>query len=282
MTGQIKSPVMRYHGAKFRLAEWVMSFFPAHECYVEPFGGAAGVLMQKQRSYAEVYNDLDKEVVNVFQVLRDPEMAKRLIEQCQLTPFSREEFIRAYEETDDPIEMARRMLFRSQAGFGTGAASGNTSGFRSDSKRSYSLSSHIWGRYPENIAAFCERLQGVIIENRPAIDLIAAHDSPETLFFVDPPYVLDTRKRSGQKTYRHEMTDDDHVQLLDMLNQVQGYVVLSGYPSELYSSRLTHWSLHQKTARASGFRGTVPRTECAWLNPKCAAAVQQPQLELEA
>lgn len=267
---RIKSPVMRYHGGKFRLAKWIMQFFPEHDCYVEPFGGAASVLMQKPRSYAEVYNDLDGEIVNVFRVLRDPEQSQRLIELCNLTPFSRDEFVLSYESTDDSVESARRVLYRSQSGFGTGAATGNTSGFRSDSKRKYSLSSHIWARYPDTISKFCERLQGVIIENRPAIDVIKAHDTPKTLFFIDPPYVLNTRQRNGGKAYRHEMTDEDHIRLLEILNSVSGYVALTGYHHEIYSTELRDWQLHSKPARASGHRGTVPRMEQLWLNPKLA------------
>jgi DNA adenine methylase len=77
----IDRPVLRYHGAKFRLAGWLMQLFPPHRRYVEPFGGAAGVLLQKPRSYAEVYNDLDGDVVNFFRVLRDPELSRQLVRQ---------------------------------------------------------------------------------------------------------------------------------------------------------------------------------------------------------
>lgn len=269
---------MRYHGAKFRLAEWVMSLFPQHECYVEPFGGAAGVLMQKPRVYAEVYNDLDGEIVNVFRVLRDPVLCERLIELCALTPFSRDEFVLAYEPHADQVEQARRTLFRSQAGFGTGAASGNTSGFRNDAKRAYSLCSHIWARFPEQIATFTERLQGVIIENRPAVDVIAKNDGEQTLFFVDPPYLMDTRNRHGGKVYRHEMTDQEHFQMLQVLLDVKGYVVITGYDHPLYREHLKDWELHTKSARISSGRGTASRIEHAWLNPQCANAMKMPGL----
>jgi len=274
----ITSPVMRYHGAKFRLADWVISFFPEHECYVEPFGGAAGVLMQKERSYAEVYNDLDNEIVNVFEVLRNKELSQRLEELCFLTPYHRDEFIKSYEPNDDPVEQARRTLFRASAGFGSGGSSGHNTGFRTDSKRAYSLSSHVWAKYPANIKRFGERLQGVIIENRPAIDVIINNDSPGTLFFIDPPYVMDTRQVKKGGVYKHEMTDEQHIQLLETLLNVEGYVVLTGYENPIYTEMLSSWDCHKKKARISAGRGTGIRVEQAWLNPKCAEKLSQPQL----
>jgi DNA adenine methylase len=269
---------MRYHGGKFRLAPWIVSFFPEHECYIEPFGGAASVLMHKTRSYAEVYNDLDGETVNVFKVLQDPKLSQRLIEACILTPFAREEFVTSYEKSEDPVEQARRTLFRSEAGFGSGGSSGHNTDFRSDSKRSYSLASHLWQKYPERIASFCQRLSGVIIENKPAIDVIKAHDGINALHFIDPPYVLDTRVLSSGKVYRHEMTDNDHVELLDVLLKVQGHVVLSGYDHPLYNDMLSGWDKHSKKARISSGRGTGTRIENIWISPSCAARIRQATL----
>lgn len=106
MSTVIRHPAIRYHGGKFRLANWIISHFPDHRCYVEPFGGAAGVLLQKPRSYAEVYNDLDGDVVNLFRVLRDPLLNQRLQDACVLTPYSRDEFCAAHQETADQVEVA--------------------------------------------------------------------------------------------------------------------------------------------------------------------------------
>lgn len=274
---RVTTPVMRYFGGKFRIAPWVLSFFPEHRCYVEPFGGAGSVLMQKERTYAEVYNDLSKDVVNVFRVLRDPELSDRLIELCRLTPYSREEFELTYEPTDDPIEQARRTLFRAQAAFGSSGTARSRTGFRIDSERRYKLSSHVWETYPSNIASFCKRLSGVIIENRPAIDVISQHDGPDTLFYVDPPYLHDTRVMRNAR-YDFEMTDQQHVELLAALNKVEGMVILSGYPNPLYEKLLSSWEIHTKSARASGHRGTVNRTEAIWLNK--AAAGRQKQIPM--
>ncbi len=109
---KIPGPALRYHGGKFRLASWIMQFFPEHTCYVEPFGGAAGVLLQKPRSYAEVYNDLDGDVVNFFRVLRCPVLSAALTEAVSLTPYARSEFDTAWIPTDDPVERARRIAIR--------------------------------------------------------------------------------------------------------------------------------------------------------------------------
>jgi len=105
-------PVLRYHGGKWRLASWIISHFPPHRVYVEPFGGAASVLLRKPRSYAEVYNDMDGEIVNVFRVLRDPARARELERVLRLTPFAREEFELSYIRDEDPIEQARRTIVR--------------------------------------------------------------------------------------------------------------------------------------------------------------------------
>src|SRR5687767_1982506 len=113
---QIKRPALRYHGGKFRIADWVISHMPTHQKYVEPYGGAASVLIQKPRVPAEVYNDLDGDIVNFFRVLRDPFMRKRFIEACELTPYAREEFELAYEDTDNPLERARRTAVRASMG----------------------------------------------------------------------------------------------------------------------------------------------------------------------
>ncbi|ELQ9311269.1 DNA adenine methylase [Serratia marcescens] len=268
MQSEIKHPAIRYHGAKFRLAPWILSFFPQHTCYVEPFGGAAGVLLQKQRSYAEVYNDLDGEVVNLFRVLREPSSNQRLRELCALTPYSRDEFLQAGQHDEDPVERARRMVIRASMGFGSAAAIGGNSGFRSDSKRKYATASHLWASYPDNLRAVGERFSGVIIENKTAIDVLRAHDAETTLHFCDPPYLPETRV-AGNRYYHHEMTPEDHTSLLTALKQLKGMVVLSGYDSELYNGMLTGWYKAEKSARISAGRGTKVRTECVWINPLC-------------
>ncbi|HBQ0648060.1 TPA: DNA adenine methylase [Klebsiella pneumoniae] len=273
MTEQpIKHPAIRYHGGKFRLAPWIIEQMPNHVCYVEPFGGAAGVLLQKPRSYAEVYNDLDSDVVNLFRVLRDPQLSQRLQEVCALTPYSRDEFLAAKEETVDPVERARRMVVRACMGFGTASGIGGDSGFRHDSKRKYATPSHLWERYPETLSAVCQRLQGVIIENRDALAVMRSHDAETTLHYIDPPYMPETRSK-GHRYYRHEMTVEGHEQLLAVSRTMTGMVMISGYDHEVYNDMLSGWAKTEKASRISAGRGTKVRTECLWLNP----AAQQKQ-----
>lgn len=273
----VRSPVIRYHGGKFRLAPWLLQHFPPHVCYVEPYGGAAGTLIQKPRAYAEIYNDIDGNIVNLFQVLRDQASRDRLIEMLVLTPYAREEFELAYEETEDAVELARRTVIRAQMGFGTAGATKGKTGFRIDVRRKYGTAQDIWAAYPETLALIGERLAAVMIENRPALDVIKAHDEPTTLFYVDPPYVHGTRYRGAShgRYYRHEMTDADHSALLDVLLQVAGMVVLSAYPNDLYDDALASrgWLCAETQARISAGRGAGIRTEQLWMNPACAEAL---------
>lgn len=266
----VTSPLMRYHGGKFRLAPWIISHFPSpadYDTYVEPFGGAAGVLLQKPRSYAEVYNDLDGEIAGLFSVLRDEEQCGRLIELLALTPYSRDEFNEAYVPSSDPVESARRVLVRAQMGFGSAGACGGTSGFRTDTQRAYATAMHLWSRFPPVIAKVADRLAGVLIENRPAVDVMQAHDTERTLHYIDPPYLMGTRVE-GNRYYRHEMTDDQHAELLNAATQLHGFAVVSGYPSELYSCALKGWSMVSTSSRISAGRGTATRQECLWLSPR--------------
>lgn len=265
----LNAPLIRYHGGKFRLADWVLKYFPKHTCYTEAFGGAAGVLLQKPRAYAEVYNDLDGEIVNLFRVLRNEEHRNKLIEQLVFTPYSRDDFQQAWEPCDDSIEKARRLIIRAQMGFGSAGATKGITGFRIDTKRAYGTAQALWVTYPNHLAIVGERLSGVLIENRPAIQVLQDHDDCETLHYVDPPYVHNTRY-SGAKNgrfYRHEMSDQDHEELLKVLLELEGKVIVSGYPSELYNDYLAEWKRVDITARISSGRGTDTRTECLWISP---------------
>jgi len=263
----VNRPVMRYHGGKWRLAKWIISHFPEHRIYTETFGGAASVLMQKPRSYAEVYNDLDGEIVNLFRVLRNPAQARELLRQIELTPFAREEFELTYLTDGDPIEQARRTVARSFMGFGSAAASGQPTGFRGDSNRSGTTPAHDWRNYPAAMAAIVDRLSGVVIENKSAEEVVLQYDSPDTLHYVDPPYVHATRKERQLKNYRFEMTDSQHRDLAEILHNTQGYVVLSGYACPLYDELYTDWYRVDRVAHADGARD---RIESLWLNPRTA------------
>jgi hypothetical protein len=186
--------VLRWHGGKWKLAPFILQYFPEHRIYVEPFGGAGSMLMRKPRVYAEVYNDLDDVVVNLFRVLRDEKKAARLIEALRLTPFARAEFVEALEPAEDDVERARHLIVRSFMGFGSNAHSSSpvadkngfksytrpdeyrSTGFRANSSRSGTTPAHDWANYPEALPAIVERLRGVIVEQRAAIDVMKQHD----------------------------------------------------------------------------------------------------------
>lgn len=275
--------LIRYYGGKWRLARWIIAHFPDHRVYVEPYGGGASVLLRKPRSYAEVYNELDGEIVNLFRVLRDEASAARFIESLRLTPFARAEFEHAYEPTEDAVERARRLIVRCFMGFGSNAHNRNRkTGFRSNSNRSGTTPAHDWMNYPAALPAFVERVRGIVIENRDALDCMRQHDGAGTLHYVDPPYVHSTRSAKNKYDldyggYFREMSDTDHEALLAFLRTLEGYVVLSGYPHPLYVRALPDWRVIETQAFADGAR---PRTEAIWLNPRCAQALEDRPKEL--
>lgn len=265
-------PALRYMGGKWRDAPWIIEHFAPHKTYVEPFGGGASVLLRKPRSYGEVYNDLNGEVVNLFRVLRDATTAPHLVEQLRLTPFARAEFDESYEHVADPVESARRLIIRSFMGFGSAGVNCATTGFRASCTRSGTTPAHDWANYPDALLATIERMRGVVIEQQDASAVMRRHDGPETLHYCDPPYMPETRsqKKGPQGLYHsyvHEMAVSDHEALLATLRDLQGAVVLSGYHNALYDGALHDWIRSEKPSRADGAR---PRTEVLWINPRAA------------
>ncbi len=265
-----RRPILRYHGAKYRIAARIIEHFPAHRIYVEPYGGGAGVLLKKERSFAEVYNDLDGDVVNVFRVMRNAKLAPHLGKLIELTPWSREDFRAAYETCTDPVERARRTIVRGFMAFGTTSRRVNRTGFRSRAYRQNQTGPGDWRNYPDEIPIFLDRLRGVTIENRNAIEIIRQQDTVETLFYCDPPYVRSTRTslqhKGGDSGYAHEMSDDDHRALASVLHQVRGLVVISGYGCALYDKDLyPDW---QRVEMHSAADGGIKRTEVLWISPQ--------------
>lgn len=262
----VKRPPLRYHGGKFRMAPWIIPRIPPHRIYIEVFGGAAGVLIRKTRSQIEVYNDLDTQVVNFFRVLRNSEQLDRLLRLVDLTPFSRQEFKGSYLGSEDPVEAARQFVVRCFLGHGTCSMDPTDSnGFRSCDIRAGKSYAREWAGVPAAIAVAANRLSGVTIENLDWRKLIPKFDGPDTFFYVDPPYLAETRSAGG-KGYVHEMTTECHRQLAWMLKQVKGKVAISGYPSSLYESLYGAWRSDTKHTTANGQKGSVPRVERMWMN----------------
>lgn len=265
----IKSPLLRYHGGKWKIAPWIINHFPRHDIYVEPFGGGGSVLFRKRPCRAEIYNDLDNEIVNVFRVIRDQLQADQLSTLCLLTPYSRSELGLSNEPSNDPVEQARRTLFRAWSGFGSAGATRGRTGFRTYTKpnKRYTPVTSSWARVPDIIKEVTERLRNVIIENRPAIEIMQQHDTPQTLHYVDPPYLPETRSFEGGRYYRHEMGVEDHIELLETVKSLKGHVLISGYDSALYNETLAGWVKKRHKACASSRFGSVQRSECLWIKP---------------
>ena len=253
--------VIKYPGAKWAMANWIIDHFPPHHSYLEPFFGSGAVLFTKERSNIETVNDMDGDVVNLFDWIRkDPE---RLADAIYWTPYSRDVYDRAWaaQRTEtDPFQRAVDLYTRLMMGHGF-RLTGEKVGWKRDVQgREAAYAASGWCKVPEVIKEAAERLRGVQIENRPALDLIARYNYPNVLIYADPPYLLGTRHG---KQYRHEMTDADHAALLDTLKAHRGPVLLSGYESKLYSDTLRDWHRDEFIAQA---QTSTKRREVLWMN----------------
>lgn len=194
-------------------------------------------------------------------------MARELERILRLTPFAHAEFTDSYNPAPraSRVERARRLVVRSFMAFGSAACnSSNNTGFRASSDRPGSTPAHDWMRYPDFVPAFTARLQGLVIENRDALTVIGRHDAPDALLFCDPPYLASTRSNDRRQTaYAHEMSDDDHAALAQVLHAAKGMVMLCGYESVLYDTLYKGWERVQFVSHTDGAR---KRTECLWFN----------------
>lgn len=274
-------PVLRWLGGKYRLAPWIVSHFAPHQIYIEPFGGAGSVLLHKKRSYNEIYNDLDGELVNLFTVLRS-DAAPELLRLLSLTPYAQEEYWAAFEPSADPVERARRTIVRSHMGHGTGGARmDRPTGFRTDGTTATTNVAGEWTDLPAALEATIERMKGVVISQKPAIELLDRFSSPHSLFYLDPPYLPATRSRKSRKagekyhTYAFEMDVDDHRELLARCVESNAMILISAYPDPLYEEHLPGWERKEIAARA---HRNSPRREVLWMNPAAVAAMPQPDL----
>lgn len=248
--------ILKYPGAKNRLAGWICEYIPEHDVYVEPYAGSLAVLFNKRPCHIETVNDINDEVVNYFRVLRDN--GQELQEMISLTPYARSEYDTAYENSDDDIERARRFCVRCWMGFGCSNLYKN--GFKSGQQTKSPNPARAWAGLPEIMKAAKERLKNVQIECLPALELISRYDTEDVFMYLDPPYLHGTRKNY---LYKYEMSDRDHEELLRVLVKHPGKILLSGYENEMYNDHLSSWSKVQKDTNAEN---GLARTETLWMN----------------
>jgi DNA adenine methylase len=256
-----------WYGGKFNHLDWLLPLLPAAHHYCEPFAGSAAVLLNRDPSPVETYNDVDGEVVNFFRVLRDDGPA--LERAIALTPFSREEFHRAIEGDAKPapeLERARRFYVRARQAR-TGLAQTATLGRWANCKdTSRAGMSGVVSRWFGGVAALPEiaaRLLRVQIENRPALDVIRLYDGANTLFYCDPPYLHETRGDS--KAYGFEMAREEHLALAAALGRCAGKVAISGYRNALMDRLYAGWRRFDATPKQC-HSIKKERQECVWMN----------------
>ncbi len=285
---------LRYYGAKWALAEWIISQFPQEDvvhCYGEHYGGSGAVLMRKSLSPVEVYNDMDGVVVNFFRVVRDRGMREELLEAIELTPFARAECdanIKPDVLRDGPVEAARKFYICSWQGRGLKAASSRErSGWRFARDKFNTYPPSDFYERAESLLWVAERLQNVQIEHGDAMECMDRFDSDHTLHYLDPPYSHNTSSiggsgksssRSATKVYQGEMTESQHEAFLLKITtgSLKGMIIVSGYDSSLYRKYLgtpenpkDGWSIISRSAMTD--RGQL-KDEYLWMNPAATQA----------
>lgn len=252
--------VIKYPGSKWRTAGWIISHFPSHHSYLEPFLGSGAVLFNKPRSDIETVNDLDGDVVNLFRWIKeDPE---KLAREIYHTPYARQVYEEAFAPVpEDSLGKAVNFCIRLNMGHGF-HTNGKKVGWKNDVQgRERAYAARDWCSLPERIMEAADRLRGVQIENRPAVELMGRFNYPNVLIYLDPPYMPETRRG---KQYRCEMySRESHEELLGAAKQHKGPVLISGYESDLYNSMLEGW--HREEMDSYSQAGSRKK-EILWMN----------------
>ncbi len=266
--GRKKILAIRWYGGKYSHVDWIVPLLPPARHYCEPFGGSAAILLNKPPSPVETYNDIDGDLVNFFRVLRD--QPEEFIEKLLLTPFSREEFALAWEKRGDkslpPVERARLFFIRAEQvriGLAQKATPGRWAWCLHTSRRGMAGSVSRWLSRIESLWLVAQRLRTVQIEHDDAFRVIERYDSPETLFYVDPPYLHESR--TDPNAYGFEMSEEDHRRLAELLHTVKGKVALSGYQSPLMDALYADWWRVDAPVRTI-HSSKAKRRESLWLN----------------
>ena len=245
-----------YFGGKYKHAQKLIERFPEHQCYVDVFGGAGNVLIQKKPSHIEIFNDIDSDIVNLFRQVRDNSEA--FIRKVSLVPHSREETYcfreRLKTETDT---LQRAVMFWSTL---NQAFSGTPRGwsFSKVAPTAKQLKNKI-----EKIHLITERLRNVSLEKKDFAYILERYDTEETFFYCDPPYLISTREKS-KRNYRNEMSTAEHQHLLNILKDIKGKAMISGYKNDLYDS--LGWRTYQFEVKQTTDRTPTTRIETVYMN----------------
>jgi len=286
----MNTTLLTYIGSKGKLVETIKAIFPPHICYVEAFGGSGVILLNKPPSFVEVYNDYNNDLVNLFRVVREQKTFGELERVLNLTLYARNEWeearkILGHPEITDPVQRAWAMFVAFNQSV-NGAILQNDKmsktpkrgGWAKSNKRGKNGS--FWYKV-NNLQKIHERLKSVQIEHKHFLDVIAFYDTPDTLFYLDPPYVSATR--SEEKSYQYELYNFEHKELLEIITACQGKVILSGYDNELYRECLHNWN-RIDFETMSGARGDgvhVERVETIWYNYELPKLEREHPLQLQ-
>jgi len=261
-----------YYGGKFnKVGRFIVEILPKHRHYIEPCGGMAGVLMQKKPSFCEVYNDIDDNIVNLFEIVRDPVKCKQLEELLHLTPYSREEWRRCqrtFRTELDPVEKARKVYVVLSMGY-LGSLGNKSFGYGGTKYQSSPARTFVNGL--KSFESIHQRIKDLIIENQDCLVVAKKWDSKESLFYWDNPYLKETRVTFGD--YANEMTNEQHQNSLDFISSCKGKVIMSGYPHPMYTDSLetsgfTRLDIptYSRGSLSNGKGKDWKRTECLWIN----------------
>lgn len=261
-------PPVTWFGSKSRLVKEIVKYFPEHQTYVDVFGGSGAVLLGKRPSKVEVYNDLNQKMSSLFRVLSDKSKTRELIRRLELTPYSREIFKNAAASVDfenDEIELAKLMIVVQRQSHGGLAKQWS---YCVDAPAGgYSASVRKFHAGIERLPAVQDRMRKVQVENLCFTDLMPRYDRPNTLFYLDPPYVPETRVNGS---YEKEMSLEDHQAMVSQLLTLEGMCVLSGYQTSVYEPlELAGWKRIEIETIASSSKHRTKRVECLWLSPNC-------------
>lgn len=263
-----------YYGGKFnKVGKFISQILPVHRHYIEPCGGMAGVLMQKEPSFCEVYNDIDDNLVTLFEVVRDPFMVKELSRRLDYTPYSKEEWKRCrstYQSEKEKVEKARKVYVLLSMGF-LGSLGNKSFSFGGPKYQSSQARTFFNGL--DSLPSIHRRIKNLVIDKQEALEVAKKWDTKDSCIYWDPPYLKETRKTF--KDYAHEMTSEQHQNILDFVTSCKSKIIISSYPYSMYEEALEPNGFHKieletysRGAKQMGDDYDSDRTECIWLNYK--------------